>query len=361
MFGEKQVLIGAGRYFQYHGALKRLGKEVSAYGKRVFILYSDDTVKGKTAERINESINECGLESKSLVFEEPSSGESFQKIAGMLKQYRADAVVGVGGGRILDIAKAAGDLAGIRVFTAPTSAATCAAYAIFFVEYGESGGITRGGFMNNEIAGVLADLDYILDDCPVRYFVSGIADAMSKHPESVFTSLYLGEEGDIPPVASSRRLAEYTYHKYLSEGLAAVEAFQKKEDSKLPEEFVNLNIMMTGLISNMSVGGKSLALAHNFYDAICCKHHDIRARFLHGELVGMSLPMQLYVNGCPDEEIRGLQRFFRSLHVPTTFEEIVFPKEESALEEIVDYIYDGTAYESDELKKKIREGMEYLR
>ena len=360
LFGEKQVLMGAGRYFQYHGALKRLGSEVSFFGKRIFVLYSDDIVRGKTEERIEKSLKEQSLEFRTQTFTGPSSEDSFKKIAEELKAYGADVIVGVGGGRILDIAKGGGDLAGVRVFTAPTSAATCAAYAIFYVEYGADGGITRGRFMQNEMAGVLADLDYILEDCPVRYLVSGIADAMSKHPESVFTSLYLGEEGDIPPVTSSRRLAEYTYQKYLTQGWEAVKAFEEKSDSKLPVEFVNLNIMMTGLISNLAVGGKSLALAHNFYDAICCKHHGIRERFLHGELVGMALPMQLYVNDRPEEEILSLQEFFRGLHVPVKFDDIGFPAGEEALEEIVEYVYRGTGYESPKLKDKIRSGMKYL-
>lgn len=56
MFGGNHVQTGAGRYFQYHGALKRLGEEAKDYGNRIFILYSDDIVKGKTKERIEESL-----------------------------------------------------------------------------------------------------------------------------------------------------------------------------------------------------------------------------------------------------------------------------------------------------------------
>lgn len=360
MFGDKQVLIGAGRYFQCHGALRRLGEEAAAFGKRIFVLYGDDIVREKTRERIEESLKKQGLEFQSAVYEGASSEAGFQEAAGMLADWSADVIVGVGGGRILDIAKGAGELAGIRVFTAPTSAATCAAYAIYYVEYGEDGRITRGRFMSQEIAGVLADLDYILDDCPTRYFISGMADAMSKHPESMFTSLYLGEAGDIPPVASSRRLAEYTYEKYLSQGIAAARAFEEKSESRLSEELVNLNIMMTGVISNLAVGGKSLALAHNFYDAVCCMYHDVRARFLHGELVGMALPMQLYVNGRPEEEILALQEFFRELNVPVKLADAGLPQDEKSLEEIADYVYRGIGYESLELRQKIGEGMKYL-
>ena len=361
MFDGAHVQTGAGRYVQCHGALKRLGQEVAYYGEKIAVLYGDETIKAKTGCRIEESLKTSGLEYKDLVFEGPSTKESFQKVSEILKSWGSQVVVGVGGGRIIDIAKGASDLADIRVFTAPTSAATCAAYAVLYVEYGSDGRIASSNFLRHEISGVLADLDYILNDCPLRYFSSGIADAMAKSPEFTFTSICLGDDGKIPPVASGVLIAGYTYKNYLEYGLQAVEDFENKADTSLLDNFVNMNIMMTGLISNLSVGGKSLALAHNYYDAICCLHHDIRKKYLHGELVGMALPMQLYVNGAPDEEIRGLQNFLRKLRVPVTLEEIGFPDGEEALEKLTDYIYRVTMYEEEGLKEKIRKGMEYLR
>lgn len=361
MFGGEHVQTGAGRYYQHHGALKRLGEETSYYGKKIFLLYADETVKGKTSQRAEESLNQAGLEYTSMVFEGASTAKSFQKVAEELKSWGAEVVVGIGGGRVIDIAKAASDLANIRVFTVPTSAATCAACAVLYVKYGENGGLEESCFLKHEISGVLADLDYILDDCPLRYFTSGLVDAMAKHPEFTFTSICLGDDGKIPPVACATLMGDYTYKKYLEKGVQAVEDFKNKADTPVLDDFVNMNIMMTGLISSLSVGGKSLALAHNYYDAICCLHPEIRKNYLHGELVGMALPMQLYVNGAPEEEIRDLQSFLRKLEVPVTLEEIGFPKDKKVLEELSDYIYRVTVYESEELREKIHEGMEYLK
>lgn len=361
MFDGNHVQTGAGRYFQFHGALKRLGQEVADYGNRIVILFGDETVKAKTYKRIEESLEEQNLQYTMLVYEGPSNQDGFQKIAEEIHKYGAQVIVGVGGGRILDIAKGASNLANVRVFTAPTSAATCAAYAVLYVEYGQNGGIYQSCFLEHEISGVLADLDYILDDCPLRYFASGVADAMAKNPEFIFTSLCLGDAGKIPPVEAGVGIAKYTYEKYLKNGRQAVEDFRNKADTPLLDDFVNMNIMMTGLISNLSVGGKSLALAHNFYDAICCLHHEIRKEFLHGELVGMALPMQIYVNGGAEEDIRELQELLRYMEVPVTLEDIGFPKDAEVLDELIEYVYRVTHYKNEELKEKIREGMEYLK
>lgn len=361
MFDGKHVQTGAGRYIQCHGALKRLGEEAAEIGERIFVLYADETVKNKTHDRVDKSLQDKKLAYTTKVFEGASTEAGFRKIAAELKAYRADAVVGIGGGRIIDIAKGAANLARIPVFTVPTSAATCAAYAVLYVEYGEDGRISKSQFLNHEASGVLADLDYILDDCPFRYFTSGVADAMAKYPEFRFTSLCLGEAGKIPPVECGVMIGTYTYQQYLKYGIQAARDFKEKADTELLDNFVNMNIMMTGLISNLSVGGKSLALAHNYYDAICCLHHEIRRRYLHGELVGMALPMQIYVNGGTEKEIRELQEFLKELEVPVTLEEIGFPKDRKVLEELEDYIYRVTGYESEGLRNRIREGMEYLK
>ena len=106
MFGGEHVQTGAGRYYQHHGALKRLGEETSYYGKKIFLLYADETVKGKTSQRAEESLNQAGLEYTSMVFEGASTAKSFQKVAEELKSWGAEVVVGIGGGRVIDIAKA---------------------------------------------------------------------------------------------------------------------------------------------------------------------------------------------------------------------------------------------------------------
>ena len=75
----------------------------------------------------------------------------------------------------------------------------------------------------------------------------------------------------------------------------------------------------------------------------------------------MALPMQIYVNGGTEKEIRELQEFLKELEVPVTLEEIGFPKDRKVLEELEDYIYRVTGYESEGLRNRIREGMEYLK
>ncbi len=110
MFEGKHIQVGAGRYIQCHGALKRAGEEMVFFGKKAYLLYGDDLVKGKTSQVLEESLRESGITFQSEIFEGPSTEKSFGEVAARVRESGAEIVAGIGGGRIIDIAKAAGDM-----------------------------------------------------------------------------------------------------------------------------------------------------------------------------------------------------------------------------------------------------------
>lgn len=360
MFGDTHIQVGAGRYIQHHGALNKIGTEVSCLGKRVFILIGDDTVYKKTMPIISARLQEAGIEYKELVFSGPSTEKSFIYIAEQIRDYKADIIIGVGGGRIIDIAKAVGDIEDIKIITVPTSAATCAAYAILYVVYNEDGSISRSGFLKHEICAVIVDTDIVVNDCPVRYLASGIADALAKKPEFLFTMINLGSEGRISTSDISLLIADYTYSNYFARGVQAIKNFNNNEYTVLLDDIVCMNIMLTGIISDLSTGGKQLAIAHNFYDAICCLHKGIRKEFLHGELVGLALPLQIAINGGSPEEIEECKKFLSDIGCPISLSEIGFPEDIEKLEEVIHYIHRVTIPGDMLLLKKIRDNFKYI-
>ncbi len=360
MFGDSHIQVGAGRYIQCHGALNRIGDEVSFFGKKIFLLFSDDAVKDKTWNKIQKSLEKTGIEYLVYVFEGPSTEKNFLKIAKELEDSQADMIAGIGGGRILDIAKAAGDLTGKSIFTVPTCAATCAAYAVLYVVYGEDGSVERSGFLQHEIRGVIVDMDIVANDCPVRYLVSGIADAMAKKPEFMFTMMHLGEKGMAATSDIATLIASYTYQKYTEIPEQALKDMEEKKDNLLLDNIINMNIMLTGMVSDLSTGGKQLAIAHNFYDAICCLHKDIRSKYLHGEIVGMALPLQIAVNGGTKYEIMRLKQFLDKIGIPVSLKQAGFPEDKEKLERLITYIHKKTIESDIELLEQIRTGMKYI-
>ena len=323
MFEGKHIQVGAGRYIQCHGALKRAGEEMVFFGKKAYLLYGDDVVKGKTSQVLEESLRESGITFQSEIFEGPSTEKSFGEVAARVRESGAEIVAGIGGGRIIDIAKAAGDMADASIFTIPTSAATCAAYAVLYVVYGEDGNVDHSGFLNHEISGVIVDMDLVVNDCPRRYFVSGIVDAMAKKPEFSFTMAHLKDEGMIATSEIATKIADFTYSKYMRDTRQALKDFDDGKDSMLIDDMVNMNIMLTGMVSDLSTGGKQLA-----------------------------------VNGRPEAEIEELKAFLREVGIPVSIREAGVPQD--GLEELITYVHRVTIPDDMELLEQIRDGFKYI-
>ncbi len=108
MFEGKHIQVGAGRYIQCHGALKRAGEEMVFFGKKAYLLYGDDVVKGKSSQVLEESLRKSGITFQSEIFEGPSTEKNFGEVAARVRESGAEIVAGIGGGRIIDIAKQPG-------------------------------------------------------------------------------------------------------------------------------------------------------------------------------------------------------------------------------------------------------------
>lgn len=352
------IQLGAGRYIQCHGALKEIGTEAKHLGSRAYIM-GDEVTLAKTMDKIRSSLDSVNVEYTTRIFDGPSTNKNFEIIASEVRATDSDVIIAVGGGRILDICKAASEMTDTRIITVPTSAATCASWAVLYVTYSEDGRIEDSRFLSHEISAVIADLDVIFNDCPARYIASGIADALAKKPEFLFTMLQLGTDGQRPNTDAATRLADYTYSNYLKIGEKAYRAALDHKECQEVDDIVCCNIMLTGLISDLSTGGKQLAVAHNFYDAVCYLHKDVRQSYLHGELVGLGLALQMSINDTPDEEILILKAFLKSIDCPTKLSDVDIPTDDATVQALVDFIATKTMPNDKVLYAKVVKGMQY--
>ena len=115
-----------------------------------------------------------------LVFEE-FQGEccetEIKRLGSRFQENKCDLVVGVGGGKIHDSAKAAAYYQGAPVVIIPTIASTDAPCSALSVIYSETGVFERYLFLNSNPDLVLVDTD-IIAAAPSRLLVSGMGDAL---------------------------------------------------------------------------------------------------------------------------------------------------------------------------------------
>ena len=178
----KMVLIAPRKYVQGRGVMTEIGTYLAMLGKRPLLLW-DSEVKRLVGDAVLQSVAAVGLEPIDVAFGGEATKEEGQRIVEMARQQNADAVAGIGGGKVIDIAKAGAWGAGIRLMTVPTIAATDAPTSAATVWYDAESNFT--GFecwpFNPDI--VLVDTQ-VIAHAPPRSFAAGMGDALATWVEA---------------------------------------------------------------------------------------------------------------------------------------------------------------------------------
>ncbi len=342
---DKAIKFGAGRYRQGQGVLEDSGEEIRRFGKRAFLV-AGNTAFQAVKRRLLQSLETAGVEYVVEIYCGTCSYEAAREYADKCLADGCDEVVGVGGGKIMDFAKAVGEMAGIGVVNIPTSAATCAAFTSMSVMYTPSGAYWDSWRFEHEVDAVLVDLD-IIAECPSRFAAAGMIDAMAKWIE-----IQNGRSGMEPDdtdydLYTAFRMAEYVYGTLVHFGAQAVLDIRRHQVTKAVEYAVFLSIAVTGNIANITRSFKQSALAHMFYYGIRTYYAAETRNVLHGEIVGVGLFLQLSYNRM-EQEAKHLAGFMKGLGMPLMLEGIGVAATGETLELLEQYLADSPYVEQSE-------------
>jgi glycerol dehydrogenase len=132
------TFIAPRKYMQGRNLLREAGAHISKVGKRPLVLW-DARVKGLLGERVLASLKAKALEAIDVEFRGDSTKAEAARVAQIARDQRADVIVGLGGGKTLDTAKAAAAAAEIKMVSCPTVASTDSPTSSFTVWYDEKG------------------------------------------------------------------------------------------------------------------------------------------------------------------------------------------------------------------------------
>ena len=166
---------------------------------------------------------------------------------------------------------------------------------------------------------------------------------------------HLKDEGMIATSEIATKIADFTYSKYMRDTRQALKDFDDGKDSMLIDDMVNMNIMLTGMVSDLSTGGKQLAVAHNFYDAVCCMYKDVRRKYLHGENRCHGPASSAGCQRTSGGGNRRTEAFLREVGIPVSIREAGVPQD--GLEELITYVHRVTIPDDMELLEQIRDGL----
>ena len=309
------VIGSPSRYVQGRGELAHLYEHCEKYGKDLFVLVSASGKK-RVEGKIAQSVEDTGAKVVYEIFNGECSQKEIDRVVEAFKASGCSVVVGIGGGKIHDTAKAAGYYAGAPVVIVPTIASTDAPCSALSVIYTDEGVFDRYLFLPANPTVVLVDTD-IVAAAPARLLVSGMGDALATYFEARACQASGASNcvgGKVTLAAMS--LARLCYETLLADGLKAKLAVERHVCTKAVENVIEANTYLSGV--GFESGGLAGAHAiHNGLTAIPETHS-----LYHGEKVAFGTLVQLVLENAPLEELEEVLEFCTEVGLPTTLADL---------------------------------------
>lgn len=296
-----------GRYIQGAGLLERLGAEAAPLGRKAFCL-----LDRSLADWLEPAVQDAVGDSLSLTTRVHGGECSEPEIeAGVAAARGAEIVIGVGGGKCLDTAKAVAHEAGAASVIVPTIAASDAPCSALAVVYRADGTVAYDMFLPRNPDLVLADTA-IIAKAPARFLAAGIGDALATYYEAESSRM-----ADAPNCWSTHgatiafEIAKLCRDVIFEHGVEALAQCDEGRAGLALEKVVEANILLSG--AGFESGG--VAGAHAIHHGLCelddVHHH------LHGEKVAIGVLAMLLISG-EQAEFERVRSFCEAVRLPVT-------------------------------------------
>ena len=307
----RTVLCSPGSYIQQEGTISQLAGEYAHAGSTGAYILVDPTIDSLYHDSIVSSFDSGQVPYTLAVFGGECSDAEIQKHVALLAD--TDAVIGIGGGKTLDCAKAVGYYGKRPAIIVPTAASSDAPCSRLSVVYTDGGQFDHYLPLPENPRMVLMDTE-LISKAPVRFLTAGIGDAFATYYEAaacVQSSAVTMTGGHATNAAFA--LATLCHDSLLADGVKAVSAVKLGLRTKAVENIIETNTLLSGL----GFESCGLAAAHSIHDGLTAipETHS----YLHGEKVAYGTLAQMIMEDRPLKELAEVYRFFRAVGLPTNF------------------------------------------
>lgn len=309
------ITASPGKYIQGQHILSRAGQYLKPLGQH-FLVLADSFVADLVEEKLRRTCEEHQIDVEFALFGGECSQSEIDQLCILAQRADCDAILGIGGGKTLDTAKAVACLMKSPMVIAPTVASSDAPCSALSVIYCEDGSLDRYLPLPHNPDLVLAD-SAIIAGAPPRLLAAGIGDALSTWFEAraCAKSGAVTSAGGLPGRAALA-LAELCYHTLLESGVTAVSDAQQHNVTTALERVIEANIYLSGI--GFESGG--LAAAHAVHNGLTTLPDTQKT--LHGEKVAFGTRVQLILEDAPQEEQTAVLNLCRNVGLPVTLSEL---------------------------------------
>ena len=310
-----KIIISPGKYVQGAGEMKKLGEYALTYGKKALILISEGGKK-RIASVIEESFSGKDIDFEFVIFNGECSKNEIERLRAKMKELECDLVIGIGGGKIFDTAKAVAYYEKTPVVICPTIASTDAPCSALSVIYTDEGVFEEYLFLTANPNLVLMDTD-IIAKSPVRLTVAGMGDALATYFEArACVRSGAGTCAGGMSTEAAYALAKLCFDTLMDEGVKAKVALDAGACTTAVEKIIEANTLLSG-IGFESCGLAGAHAIHNGLTVLTECHH-----MYHGEKVAFGTIVQLVLENIPAEELEEIIDFCIEVGLPVTLKEL---------------------------------------
>ncbi|MDR1396217.1 MAG: glycerol dehydrogenase [Desulfarculales bacterium] len=309
------IIKAPSKYIQGQGELANLGLHAKKLGSKFFLLASANT-RNRIGEAFTQSLAKENKEFVFCAFGGQCSKAEIARVMEECSRAGGDVIVGAGGGKVIDTAKAAADNLNLPVIIVPTVASNDAPCSGIAVIYNDEGIVVKAQFTQRDPDLVLVDTE-IIAKAPARLFSAGLGDALATWFEaraahaSGARSMARGQCSN-----TALKMARLCYDLLLSDGVQALEDVKKGQCSQALENAVEASIFLSGL--GFESGG--LAAAHAVNDGLA--HLPQTKGMYHGEKVAFGVLVQLALEKAPQDELKQVMGFMKATGLPMTLAQL---------------------------------------
>jgi glycerol dehydrogenase len=311
-----KVFIAPRRYVQGTGVLKDIGKYVAPLGKHVLVAWGP-----VVSEQFNDIVKKSFEENDLVLIPFKFSGECDRGQIGLgiekAKAEKAEVVVGLGGGKAIDLAKAVALDIDAKLVTAPTIASNDAPTSAATVYYTEDGSFDGWGIWPRNPDLVLVDTE-VIAAAPVRWLISGIGDGLATwfEAEAAYKGRRVALAGGVATQAALT-LARLCYDTLMDFGVDAVRDCAEHVVTPAVDRVIEANTLLSGLGFESAGVASAHAVGNGLTEFEECKLYS------HGEKVAFGVATQLCLDGDidPDERLAVFD-FMVDVGLPVTLEDL---------------------------------------
>lgn len=304
------------RYMQGNGELANLGRNVKKMGEKFLVLCSPNNLK-RVGAQIEESLKSVEKEVVFCEFNGECTKAEITRVMDVVTENNCDVVIGVGGGKVIDTAKAVvTNLGGYQLVIIPTVASNDSPCSGVAVIYNDEGVVIKALMMKRNPDLVLVDTAVIAKS-PKRLLVAGMGDALATWFEarackaSGVKTMARGQCSN-----TALMMSKLCYDILIRDGVAALEALEAKEANDALDNVVEACIYLSGV--GFESGGLAAAHAINDGFAYVPQAHGM----YHGEKVAFGTLAQLVLEHAPEEETNQVLSFMKQVGLPMTLADL---------------------------------------